>query len=72
MICRLTLVRDCLGNLTHVAWEAHALGFVLTENGCGRSQPVRLLRGYCYRDEGIGMRMCAYVNAAVLHGSAQP
>lgn len=71
MIYRLILVRDCPGNPTHVAWEACEFGFVLTENGCESSQPVRHLRGYCDRDEGIGMRMCAYVNAAVLHGSAQ-
>lgn len=52
MTYRHSTVTDCPGNPTHVVWEAHALGFALTENGCGSSQPVRLLRGYHYKDEG--------------------
>lgn len=26
---------------------------------------------YCYEDEGIGMRICAYMNTVVLHGSGE-
>lgn len=53
MAYRHSIMTNCPGDPTHVVWEAHALGFALTENGCGSSQQVRLLRGYCYKDEDI-------------------
>lgn len=37
MTSRHSIVTNCSGNPTQLVWEARALGFALTENGCGSS-----------------------------------
>lgn len=76
MTYRHSMVTNCPGNPAHVVWEARALGFALTENGCGSSWPsdswedivTRLKVLYCYEDEGVGTRTCAYKNTVACMG----